>query len=150
MHWSCSSCFSVHKDSSLNLLCPWTYFIVASQWSTWWVFHIYANLYVEADWFHGGPICWGIVIHGFIDGYSHLITGLRASDNNWGDTVFDLFCYAAQAYGLPSQLHGDNGVENIVVATWMEENWGKQQGSYIWGRYVGFIVIITILISLHL
>lgn len=66
-------------------------------------------------WHHNGQ-------HGFIDGYSHLITGLRASDNNWGDTVFDLFCHAAQAYGIPLRLHGDHGVENIVVATWMEEN----------------------------
>ncbi|KAF8143096.1 hypothetical protein K438DRAFT_1456329, partial [Mycena galopus ATCC 62051] len=31
------------------------------------------------------------VIHGFIDGYSRLITGLRASDNNTADTVLELF-----------------------------------------------------------
>lgn len=36
--------------------------------------------------------------------------------------MFDLFCHAAQAYGVPLRLHGDHGVENIVVATWMEEN----------------------------
>ncbi|KAJ7460386.1 hypothetical protein B0H11DRAFT_2242157 [Mycena galericulata] len=28
---------------------------------------------------HTGLIRWGIVIHGFIDGYSRIITGLRAS-----------------------------------------------------------------------
>ncbi|KAF8127790.1 hypothetical protein K438DRAFT_1488092, partial [Mycena galopus ATCC 62051] len=38
-----------------------------------------------------GLIRWGIVIHGFIDGYSRLITGLRASDNNTADTVLELF-----------------------------------------------------------
>ncbi|KAJ7575845.1 hypothetical protein C8J56DRAFT_801001, partial [Mycena floridula] len=32
-------------------------------------------------------ICWGIVIHGFVNGYSCLITGLRASNNNRGQTV---------------------------------------------------------------
>ncbi|KAF8209639.1 hypothetical protein K438DRAFT_1753981 [Mycena galopus ATCC 62051] len=42
-----------------------------------------------------GLIPWGIVIHGFIDGYSHLITGLRASDNNAADTVLELFLNAA-------------------------------------------------------
>ncbi|KAJ7204245.1 hypothetical protein B0H12DRAFT_997841, partial [Mycena haematopus] len=31
------------------------------------------------------------VIHGFIDGYSRLITGLRASDNNTAETVLGLF-----------------------------------------------------------
>ena len=103
--------------------------------------------------FHGGLIRWGIVIHGFIDGYSRLITGLRASDNNRGETVFDLFCHAAQVYGVPSRLRGDHGTENIVVATWMEENGGAWRGSYIWGRYNGFLeflVVITILISVHL
>ncbi|KAJ7228286.1 hypothetical protein GGX14DRAFT_296526, partial [Mycena pura] len=38
-----------------------------------------------------GLIRWGIVIHGFIDGYSRLITGLRASNNNRAETVLELF-----------------------------------------------------------
>ena len=42
-----------------------------------------------------GLIHWGIVIHRFIDGYSHLITGLHASDNNTGQTVLDVFQQAA-------------------------------------------------------
>ncbi|KAJ7847591.1 hypothetical protein B0H14DRAFT_3675428, partial [Mycena olivaceomarginata] len=41
-----------------------------------------------------GLIRWGIVIHGFIDGYSRLITGLRASDNNRVQTVLDVFLAA--------------------------------------------------------
>ena len=44
------------------------------------------------------------------------------SDNNWGESVYDLFHHAAQVYGVPSQLQGDHGMENIVVATWMEES----------------------------
>ncbi|KAF8233990.1 hypothetical protein L208DRAFT_1016614, partial [Tricholoma matsutake] len=44
-------------------------------------------------------ICWGIVIHGFIDGYSQLITGLQASNNNTGQTILDLFLHAAAVYG---------------------------------------------------
>jgi len=74
------------------------------------------------------------VIHGFIDGYSRLITGLRASNNNFGGTVLDLFLHASNAYGVLSRLRGDHGVENILVATWMEENRGVRRGSYIWGR----------------
>ena len=84
--------------------------------------------------FNAGLIRWGIVIHGFIDGYSRLITGLCASDNNRGESVFDLFHHAARVYGVPSRLRGDHGTENIVVATWMEENRGMWRGSYIWGR----------------
>ena len=56
-----------------------------------------------------GLIRWGIVIHGFIDGYSRLITGLRASDNNMGNTVLDIFLQAAEIYGVPSRLRGDHG-----------------------------------------
>ncbi|KAJ7922570.1 hypothetical protein B0H13DRAFT_2409610, partial [Mycena leptocephala] len=41
-----------------------------------------------------GLIRWGIVIHGFIDGYSRLITGILASNNNRGQTVLDLFLAA--------------------------------------------------------
>ncbi|KAJ3840070.1 hypothetical protein F5878DRAFT_498744, partial [Lentinula raphanica] len=36
-------------------------------------------------------IRWGIVIHGFIDGYSRLITALRAHNNNRSSTVLSLF-----------------------------------------------------------
>ena len=82
-----------------------------------------------------GLICWGIVIHGFIDRYSCLITGLHASNNNRGNTVLDLFMQAAQVYGVPSRLRGDHGTENINVATWMEEHHGTRRGSYIWGRF---------------
>ncbi|KAJ7238333.1 hypothetical protein B0H12DRAFT_995577, partial [Mycena haematopus] len=44
--------------------------------------------------FFTGLIRWLIVIHGFIDGYSRLITGLRASDNNRAATVLDLYLAA--------------------------------------------------------
>lgn len=57
-----------------------------------------------------GLIRWGIVIHGFIDGYSRLITGLRASDNNRAQTVLDLFMSATAAYAIPSRVRGDHGV----------------------------------------
>ena len=82
-----------------------------------------------------GLIRWGIVIHGFIDGYSRLVTGLRASNNNRGSTVLELFLQAAHQYGVPSRLRGDHGVENILVAAWMEHYKGVRRGSYIWGRY---------------
>ena len=68
-----------------------------------------------------GLIRWGIVIHGFIDGYSRLITGLRASDNNFASTVLQLFLNASEVYGVPSHLHGDHGLENLLVAAWMKE-----------------------------
>ena len=81
-----------------------------------------------------GLICWGIVIHGFIDGYLQLITALQASNNNMGQTVLDLFMHAVAVYGVPSCLRGDHGVENIQIAAWIENFRGTQHGLYIWGR----------------
>ncbi len=75
-----------------------------------------------------------MIIHGFIDGYSRLITGLQASSNNTGHTVLTLFLSACAIYGVPSRLRGDHGTENVLVAAWMEERRGERRGSYIWGR----------------
>lgn len=83
-----------------------------------------------------GLIRWGIVIHGFIDGYSRLITGLRASNNNRAHTVLDLFMAAVAIFAIPSRVRGDHGVENLLVAAYMEEVMGALRGSYIWGRRV--------------
>lgn len=88
-----------------------------------------------------GLIHYRIVIHAFVDGFSRLVTGIRASDNNRADTVADLFHSARQAHGTPSRVRGDHGVENLDVAAFMESTYGVERGSYIWGRYVKFISI---------
>ena len=80
------------------------------------------------------------MIHGFIDGYSRFITGLRASNNNTGQTVLAIFLCAANVYGVPNLLRGDHGVENILVAAWIEAFRGTQRGSYIWGRFVPLLI----------
>jgi hypothetical protein len=51
-----------------------------------------------------GLIRWGIVIHGFIDGYSSLINAFGASNNNTATTVLKLFLDGAHVYGVPSRL----------------------------------------------
>ncbi|KAF7342954.1 hypothetical protein MVEN_01725400 [Mycena venus] len=79
-------------------------------------------------WHHDGQhalIRWCIVIHGFIDGYSRLITGLLASNNNRAQTVLDLFLLATAIYGVLSRVRGDHGVENLLVAAWMEAYHGE-------------------------
>lgn len=83
-----------------------------------------------------GLIRWRIVFHGFIDGYSRLITGLRASNNNRASTVLDVFLDAVSRYRVPSRVRGDHGTENLEVAAFMERFRGARRGSYIWGRQV--------------
>ncbi len=81
-----------------------------------------------------GLIQYRIVIHGFIDGYSRYILGLRASNNNRADTVHDLFEGIAAIHGYPSRVRGDHGTENVLVASRMNEVRGMRRGSYIYGR----------------
>lgn len=81
-----------------------------------------------------GLIHYRIIIHGFVDGYSRLITGMRASDNNRADTVAQVFYDAIAVHGTPSRVRGDHGTENLQVAQYMEETYGVERGSYIWGR----------------
>ena len=75
-----------------------------------------------------------VVIHAFIDGFSRLVTGIQASDNNRAQTVLNLFNDARSIHGTPSRVRGDHGTENLMVASFMEENFGAARGSYIWGR----------------
>jgi hypothetical protein len=83
-----------------------------------------------------GLIRWKIVFHGFIDGFSRLVTGIRASNNNRAETVFALFQDLIEVHGIPSRVRGDHGVENGILARWMEVVKGFLRGSYIWGRSV--------------
>ena len=79
-------------------------------------------------------IRWKFVIHGFIDGKSRFITGIRCSTNNRAATVLDLFLEAVNKHGLPSRVRGDHGTENVRVAAYMIQERGDARGSYIWGR----------------
>ncbi|KAL5537303.1 hypothetical protein ACEPAF_1126 [Sanghuangporus sanghuang] len=37
---------------------------------------------------------------------------------------------------VPMRLQGDHGIENLLIAAWMEQFRGTEQGAYIWGRSV--------------
>jgi hypothetical protein len=76
------------------------------------------------------------VIHGFIDGFSRFVLGLRASGNNRAETVLQLFEDITTVYGYPVRARGDHGTENLLVAFRMEVVRGLNRGSYIWGRLV--------------
>jgi Trp operon repressor len=75
-------------------------------------------------------------VHGAIDGYSRLVTFLKASTNNKASTVLDLFLTAEEEYGLPSRIRVDKGGENHSVCRYMEEKRGTGRGSAIRGRSV--------------
>jgi transposase InsO family protein len=73
-------------------------------------------------------------MHGFIDGFSRLVLGIRANNNNRAETVLELFEAIAETYGYPSRVRGDHGTENLLVAGRQEHVRGIGRGSYIWGR----------------
>ena len=100
---------------------------------------------------HHKLIRWGIVVHGFIDGFCQTVSnieiyedpmmtltrvqivGIRASTNNRSDTVEKVFQDAVRRFGWPSRIRGDRGGENIRVAIKMVEIRGRNRGSFIWG-----------------
>ncbi|VDB89332.1 unnamed protein product [Peniophora sp. CBMAI 1063] len=82
---------------------------------------------------HHKLIRWGIVIHGFIDGYSRTVTGLRAGNSNSASTVLKVFKEATDQYGIPSRVRGDRGGENRDVAIVMILVQGPDRASFLWG-----------------
>lgn len=76
---------------------------------------------------------WRIVIHGGIDGFSRLVTFLKASDNNRSETMCDSFVRAIGMYGVPSRIRCDFGGENNDVCNIMEVLRGFCRGSAIRG-----------------
>ena len=55
-----------------------------------------------------------------------------------------MFQQAAGVYGVPNRLRGDHGVENILVAAWMEEFHVTRRGSYIWGRLALMFILYSV------
>lgn len=86
-------------------------------------------------------IRWGFVIHAFVDGCTRFVTGIQVNTNNFKDTVLILFHDARSIHGTPSRVRGDHGVENLGVAQFMEETYGVERGSYIWGRCVSISLL---------
>ena len=80
-------------------------------------------------------IRWRIVVHGGIDGYSHLVAYLKASNNNRATTAFSAFEAGVSEYGIPSRVRGG---ENVEIARYMLRHpaRGPGRGSIITGQSV--------------
>ncbi|KAL0061141.1 hypothetical protein AAF712_012061 [Marasmius tenuissimus] len=90
-------------------------------------------------WHHDGQhglIRYKIVIHAFIDGFSCMVTGIQASNNNRAATVLDVFMESIRVHGCPSRTRGDHGTENGMVAEFMEALRGSNRGSYLYGKSI--------------
>ena len=96
------------------------------------VCHSYAIVFLFGPHMHLGLIRWKLVIHAFADGHVRFVVGIQVNPNNRAVTVFNLFQHATATHGTPHHVRGDHGVENVLVADYMESARGP--GSYIWGR----------------
>ena len=67
-------------------------------------------------------VCWHLVIHGGIDGYSRLINYLMVASNNHSETILSAFVEAVDEFGLPLRIRMDKGGENVGVASFMLEH----------------------------
>ena len=74
-------------------------------------------------------IRWRFVVHGGIDGYSHVIVCV---DNNRAASVLDVFTTAVDAQGLPSCIRSDLGGDNVEVWRYMVEQY-RNNSAFITG-----------------
>ena len=81
-------------------------------------------------------IRWKFVVHGGIDGFSRVITYMKAATNNSSQTALSAFLYGVSSYGLPSRVRTDQGGENVLIAEYMLRERGTGRGSIIMGRSV--------------
>ena len=77
-----------------------------------------------------------LVIHGGIDGFSHMVVYLKASNNNRAETVLSSFQEAIHKYNVPSRVRSDLGLENLEVGRLMLARRGLNRGSIITGTSV--------------
>lgn len=92
----------------------------------------YSVPYINPLWHidgHHKLIRWKFVIHGGIDGKSHLVTYMGVSDNNRADTVQDFFLSATEEWGWPQRVRADYGGENLGVRDLMQEYRGENAKS---------------------
>lgn len=81
-------------------------------------------------------IRWKIVVHGGIDGYSRLITHLKAATNNSAQTALSAFLEGVDECRIPSRVRTDRGGENTLIGDYMIRQRGEGRGSIIMGRSV--------------
>lgn len=79
---------------------------------------------------------WRVIVHGAIDGFSCLITYLKATTNNRALTVLRNLQEAVDVYSLPSHVRSEKGGENVDVARYMVANQGLDRNAHIAGRNV--------------
>lgn len=68
------------------------------------------------------------MIHGGIDGKSHLIPYMGASDNNHAKNHLALFQAAVTEWGYPMRIRADHGGENNMIRDEIETVRGKPPG----------------------
>ena len=64
-------------------------------------------------------ICWRLVIHGGVDGFSRCIVYMKCANNNCATTVEDAFLDGVSEYGMPAHVGSDHGGENVEVWRYM-------------------------------
>ena len=69
-----------------------------------------------------------------IDGFSRLPLVLVCLNNNKAITLLDHFRSAVNKFGLPSRVHSDKGLENVLIADFMIDKRDTGRGSQITGK----------------
>ena len=76
--------------------------MLASQWPAWWATYKFYHFYIVYVSSATSLVCWKIIFHAFINGYSHFVTGILASNDSGAQTVLEVCLDAINAHEVPS------------------------------------------------
>ena len=60
-------------------------------------------------------ICWRLVIHAGVDGFSRCVIYIKCANSNYAAAVLEAFLEGLSLYGEPAHVHSDHGGENVDV-----------------------------------
>ena len=81
-------------------------------------------------------ICWRMVLHHAVDGFSWLVVFGMFFNNNRASTVLSLYQAAFPKYGHPFRVRTDHGGENVKGWRDMISAWGENARSVVMGSSV--------------
>ena len=79
---------------------------------------VYSSPHPNAVWHIDGNhkmICWRLVIHAGVDGFSRVVVYIKCANNNCAPTVMDAFLEGVSEFGTPAYIRSDHGGENYEV-----------------------------------
>ena len=120
----------------------WAKLSMSSWQATWQVPHTFLVVWTGWQmiqvWSGGNLYSMGLLMgsHDWLQAYKPVII------TEQGQCFHYLKTWSAYIHGMLSHMQEDHGIENGMVTPWMEAFRGILHGSYIWGQWVAYLLLI--------